>query len=61
MTKREIEERIEALWEALYLTRAEIEEFLAYVQANGTLPWIYPIVAFAAYTGARSLDGLRNR
>lgn len=53
------EGRKETLWEALYLTRAELEEFLAYVEKNGTLPWVYPMVAFAAYTGARRSEMLR--
>jgi integrase len=47
------------LWEALYLTKAEVEEFLAHVKENGTLPWVYPMVAFAAYTGARRSELLR--
>jgi integrase len=47
------DDKKEALWEALYLTRPEIEEFLGHVRAHGTLPWVYPMVAFAAYTGAR--------
>src|SRR5262249_46946331 len=47
------------LWEALYLTRSEVEEFLAYVQLNGTQPWVYPMVAFAAYTGARRSEMLQ--
>jgi integrase len=47
------------LWEALYLTRTEIEEFLLQVQQNATLPWVYPMVAFAAYTGARRSELLR--
>jgi integrase len=51
--------RKEALWEALYLTRPEIEEFLTHVQAHGTLPWVYPMVAFAADTGARRSELLR--
>jgi integrase len=51
--------RREALWEALYLTRLEIEELLSHVQAHGTLPWVYPMVAFAAYTGARRSEMLR--
>jgi integrase len=51
--------RKDELWEALYLTRPEIEEFLEYVRGNGTLPWIYPMVAFAAYTGARRSEMLR--
>jgi integrase len=47
------------LWEALYLTRPEIEEFLLYVRQQGTLPWVYPMIAFAAYTGARRSEMLR--
>ena len=41
-----------ALWHALYLTRPELESFRAHVRQNGTLPWVYPFVAFAVYTGA---------
>ncbi|CAN5469421.1 hypothetical protein BH10PLA2_BH10PLA2_16300 [soil metagenome] len=48
-----------ALWESLYLTRQEIEELLAYVQQNGTQPWLYPLMTFAAYTGARRSEILR--
>jgi integrase len=51
--------RREMLWEALYLMRPEIEEFLLYVRQNATLPWVYPMVAFAAYTGARRSEMLR--
>jgi len=47
------------LWEALYLRRPEVEEFLAIVRENATLPWVYPMVAFAAYTGARRSEMLR--
>jgi integrase len=51
--------RRETLWESLYLTRLEVEQFLLYVRAHGTLPWVYPMVAFAAYTGARRSEMLR--
>jgi integrase len=51
--------RRKELWEALYLTRPEIEELLAYVREHATLPWVYPMVAFAAYTGARRSEMLR--
>jgi integrase len=53
------EDRKEALWEGLFLTRQEMEQFLAYVRQNGTLPWVYPLVALAAYTGARRSEMLR--
>lgn len=51
--------RQESQWESLYLRRPEIEEFLGYVRLNGTLPWVYPIVTFAAYTGARRSEMFR--
>jgi integrase len=54
------DERRAALWEALYLTRPEVEDFLAHVRESGTLPWVYPMVAFAAYTGARRSEMLRS-
>ncbi len=53
------EARQEELWEALYLTRPELEEFLAYVQQHGTQPWLFPMAALAAYTGARRSEFLR--
>jgi integrase len=53
------DDRKEALWEGLYLTRPEVEEFLCYVREQATLPWVFPLVAFAAYTGARRSEILR--
>jgi integrase len=53
------DDRRESLWEALYLTRAEIEEFLDYVRTHGSQPWVYPMVVFAAYTGARRSEMMR--
>ncbi len=53
------EARTDALWESLYLTRPEVEEFLDHVRANATLPWVFPMVAFAAYTGARRSELMR--
>src|SRR5262249_53453888 len=51
--------RKEARWEALYVTLPEVEEFLAHVRENATLPWVFPMVAFAAFTGARRSEMLR--
>jgi integrase len=36
-----------------------VDELLAHVRVRGTLPWVYPMVAFAAYTGARRSEMLR--
>jgi len=58
-TEKPDEARWDALWESLYLTRPEVEEFLEHVRAKATLPWVFPMVAFAAYTGARRSELMR--
>jgi integrase len=68
-TREEIERQLPGLpprkaaelWEALYLTLPEIECLLAHVKANALHPWIYPLVATAAHTGARKAELLRMR
>lgn len=49
----------EALHESLYLRREEIEELLRFVKENAAHPWIYPMIATAAFTGARRSELLR--
>src|SRR5699024_5712329 len=49
LTPRQVAE----LYDALYLTLPEIDRLLAHVKANALHPWIYPMVATAAHTGAR--------
>lgn len=49
------------LWECLFLTQPEIEEFLALVKVRAGHPWIYPMICFAAHTGARRSEMLRAR
>lgn len=66
-TRAEIERKIPGLspeeaaeqWESLYLTTEEIVELLAFVYENAAHPWIHPILATAAYTGARRSELLR--
>ncbi|MEM8671637.1 MAG: hypothetical protein AAGG48_29225 [Planctomycetota bacterium] len=41
------------LWEALYLSMEELGELLDYVREAADFPFIHPMFAFAAYTGAR--------
>jgi hypothetical protein len=68
-TRAEIERQISGLpqakaddlWEALYLTIDEVERLLAFVKAHAGHPWIYPLVATAAHTGARRGELLRMR
>lgn len=53
--------KIEELWGCLYLTLPEIERFLTHVRGRALHPWIYPLVATAAHTGARKGELLRMR
>ncbi|OJW17050.1 MAG: recombinase XerD [Planctomycetales bacterium 71-10] len=55
------DEQIEELWESLYLTSDELASFLEYVKSAARHPWIYPMVCFAAHTGARRSELLRVR
>ena len=65
MTWGEIKRRLRAaadadlLWECLYLNTKEIEELLAYVRAKRAPDWVYPMLATAAYTGARCSELIR--
>jgi integrase len=65
MTWAEVERAIasgddpEELWQCLYLTLPEIAELLTYVRGHATQPFVYPMVAFAAHTGARRSEMLR--
>lgn len=65
MTWEEVERRIRAggdpaeLWDCLYLRKEEIGHLLAHVKEKATAPWLYPMVATAAYTGARRSELLR--
>ena len=68
-TREEIQRRIKTgrisdaeraeMWEALYLTTHEIEQLLEHVKANATQPFIYPMLCFAAHTGARRSEIIR--
>ncbi len=47
------------LWEALFLTVTEIDQLLKHVQQTATQPFLYPLVAFCAFSGARRSEALR--
>jgi integrase len=55
------------LWDALFLTVPEIETLLVDVKKakarwkNSDFPWVYPMFAFTAHTGARRSEMLRSR
>ena len=68
-TRAEIERQLSGLspdkaaelWESLYLALPEIERLLVHVKENAIHPWIHPVVATAAHTGARKGELLRMR
>ena len=68
MTREEIKKRIKPgiseaqvseLWECLYLDHEEITSLVEYVKEHARHPWVHPMVAFAAHTGARRSEILR--
>lgn len=71
MTMEEIERRIAGgglteaevavLWDCLYLKVGEVAEFLQHIKAQVAQPFVYPMVCFAAYTGARRSEILRAK
>lgn len=64
MSLAEVRRQIDAgggkgLWESLYLTADELAAMLARVKEVAAHPWIYPLICFAAHTGARRSEILR--
>jgi integrase len=68
-TREEIERQLPGLppakqaelWAALYLTLPEVGQLLAHVKEHASHPWIHPLIATAAHTGARKGELLRMR
>lgn len=50
----------DGLWKALFLWESEVLEVLQYVHRHAAHPFIHPMVAFAALTGARRSEILRS-
>ena len=49
------------LWHRLFLALSEVEEFLDHVRDAGRPAYVYPMVVFAAHTGARRSEIRRSR
>lgn len=68
-TRAEIERQIpglskpkaDELLESLYLTLPEIDRLLTHVKLTALHPWIHPMIATAAHTGARKGELLKMR
>ena len=50
---------VDELWEALYLTIPEVHEVLEFARTHARYPFIYPMFAFVAFTGARRSEMTR--
>ncbi len=48
------------LWEALWLDQSQTVECLRWVREHARHPFLYPMFAFAAYTGARRSEMIRS-
>lgn len=51
----------EDLWANLFLRREEIDQLLEHVKQHAFKPYIYPMLAMAAHTGARRSELMRSR
>jgi integrase len=51
----------EDLWNCLFLTLTQVAAVLAHVKEHAQLPFVFPLFAFAAHTGARRSEMLRVR
>jgi integrase len=52
---------LKALWECLFLTRPQVEEFLTFALGQPAPDWLYPCLVFVVDTGARRSEVLRSR
>jgi integrase len=50
---------IKKWWDCLFLDLAQVAEFVEYMRTHGSQPWMYPMVAAAAHTGARRSELIR--
>ena len=51
----------EKVWDCVYLRPSEITELLEWVKSRPVSPWVYPMLCFAAHTGARRSEVVRVR
>jgi integrase len=46
-------------WDCLFLNLDQVADFVGFMKSHGSKPWMYPMVAAAAHTGARRSELLR--
>jgi len=50
-----------SIWESLFLDEQNVADLLEHVREHASQPFIYPMFAFAAYTGARRSEIIRSQ
>ena len=55
------EHQIKELWDCLFLDVNQVKEALRHAKKHARQPVIYPMICFAAYTGARRSEILRSQ
>jgi len=55
------EAEVDDLWAGLFLTKVELSEFMDFAKSNAREPHLFPMLAFAAHTGARRSELIRMR
>ncbi|MDQ3330353.1 MAG: site-specific integrase, partial [Planctomycetota bacterium] len=55
------EEERKAIWASLFLDASQVSELLDHVERTARHPFVYPMFAFVAHTGARRSEILRAR
>jgi integrase len=58
-SKSEEERNKSELWEALYLTRREVDQLLVVVSSQQVEPFVYPLFVLVAHTGMRRSELIR--
>ncbi len=53
-------QQAEDLWDSLFLNEKEVLALLEHVEKKAAYPFIYPMFAFAAFTGARRSEIIRS-
>lgn len=54
------EKEVAPIWESLFLDEDQVSDLLSHVKEHATQPYIYPMYAFAAFTGARRSEIMRS-
>lgn len=55
------DDEINEMWECLFLSKQQVREVLEHVKESARHPFIYPLFAFAAHTGARRSEMMRSQ